>query len=112
LTGPGGVVVEVDGLLPADDPWSCVGGCALSVPLSATGRLDPGSYTLVARIDTDATGNYIPNSPSCINSADAGYEAELALAPAEVPSVPLPLLPPLLVALAGVARGVLATRPA
>ena len=113
LTGPGGVVAEVDGHLPPPPgfPTTCIGGCALFLPLSASGRLDPGSYTLVARVDTDAIGFDLGPQPSCINSVNAAYEADLALAPAQVPALPLPLAPPLLVALSGVARRALAARP-
>jgi hypothetical protein len=109
LTGPGGVIAEVHGRLPQFPV--CPNGCVASLPLSTAGVLEPGSYRLEARCDTEARGVIGPHGE--YNSfAEASYAADLALEPLapQVPALPLMWIPPLLVALAGSARRKLIVR--
>ena len=77
LTGPGGVVAQFGVQLPG----SCGGGGGIcSLPLSATGELAPGSYTLEARSESTAHG-FIGAHGGCAGHSTGRFAAALLLAP-------------------------------
>jgi hypothetical protein len=96
LSGPMGVIAEVSNS-PSPFPPGC-GNCQGSLPLSATGSLEPGSYTLEARGATTARG-FIGPHLQCEGASTSGYEVDLALAP-QVPALPPGWIPALAAALA------------
>jgi hypothetical protein len=111
LSGPGGVVAEVTGQVP-DPPFPpgyppvCRFGCQETLPLSASGVLEPGTYKLVARVDTYAQSESAPLI-DCSSDSRASYEVELALTrlPQPVPALPPAWLVSLVAALALAVRG-------
>jgi hypothetical protein len=96
LSGPSGVVAEVAATQSVVEPGCGIGSpCASSVPLSATGVLEPGSYRLEARIDTSSQGGFFVHS-KCDVRATGSYSALLTFAPN------VPALPPAALSLLGV----------
>lgn len=110
LSGPGGDVVEVTGQVPVPPippgyPPPCAVGCQATHPLSASGLLEPGSYKLVARVDTDARSEFAPLI-DCNSDSRASFDVELTLTrlPQPVPALPGPWIAALVAALALGAR--------
>jgi hypothetical protein len=95
LSGPSGVVAEV-----ADTCGPEV--CVSSLPLAATGVLDPGSYRLEARVYAASSGSFFAHSKCDVRSTGS-YSAVLTLTQ-EVPSLPPAALSLLGVVLLGAAR--------
>jgi hypothetical protein len=103
LSGPSGVVAEVAATQSVAEAacgiWS---PCASSLPLAATGVLEPGSYRLEARVDTSSQGGFFVHS-KCDVRATGSYRAALTLS-ANVPALPPAALSLLGVVLLGAAR--------
>ncbi len=107
LTGPGGVVAEVqDEILTFPSNFvHCDPPCVVSLPLLAGGFLPSGSYTLEAVVDSDGLGRIIPSDPCENVFATSSFSVDLLLSDPEVPALPGPA-----VALAGFIVGVVARR--
>lgn len=103
-SGPIGVLAEVAHTLPPFEfpPVQCAESCEVSLPLSASGVLEAGSYRLEARSGSTGQGTITPET-DCEGLSTGSYQADLVLAPT-VPALPLPLAPLLGVALLGAAR--------
>lgn len=106
LSGPSGVVAEITHFLPPVEfpPLTCFEHCEASLPLAASGVLEPGGYRFEARSDSSGEGIFAPHR-KCSGRSSGSYSADLVLAPT-VPALPLPLAPLLGVALLGAARAV------
>ena len=108
-----GVIAEVAGTLvpgSGDPPPGTVCdptglGCHVSLPLSASGVLSPGTYTLEAGSYSFGHGAVYPSDVCATSWASALYAVDFRVRQVgEVPALPAPLLPLLGFALAGAAR--------